>query len=333
MEFTHQGTQRTTPPTTAVPIDILSRQGQHITTNIPSNLDKEPNKPRRAGLEGYLQDAFPNLVQHIHSLVTWEQDDDTLHALLETQDAIIFAASDGGYDPQSGISTYGWVVASNQTVLVTGMGPAEAHPSLANSFRSEGYGAAAALLFLAAFQEFHNIVNNTVTLKLFIDNKSMVDRLNEYMTPWKRSNKHQSRPEVDITNTAEDFLGKFPKFEVRHVKSHQDDDRPLDSLPWSAQLNILADRLATDQRNQMTEPKVIVTNTTNGMLHIQNIAITRDAAQQLWQAASHIPILEYHLNRNSWANTTFQKVDWPAQRAALARFNMADQQRILKFVH
>jgi hypothetical protein len=46
----------------------------------------------------------------------------------------LIMATDGGYEPRSGISTYGWVVATNETVLATGKGPAEAHQTMANSF-------------------------------------------------------------------------------------------------------------------------------------------------------------------------------------------------------
>jgi hypothetical protein len=38
-------------------------------------------------------------------------------------------ASDGGHDPESGISTFGWVIAANTSLMAKGRGPAQAHPS------------------------------------------------------------------------------------------------------------------------------------------------------------------------------------------------------------
>jgi hypothetical protein len=49
------------------------------------------------------------------------------------------------------------VVATNETVLATGKGPAEAHQTMANSFWAEGYGAASALLFVTAYSDYQTL--------------------------------------------------------------------------------------------------------------------------------------------------------------------------------
>jgi hypothetical protein len=46
----------------------------------------------------------------------------------------IEVALDGGFDPASGISTFGWVIAMNRRLTVKGCGPVAAHPELAESF-------------------------------------------------------------------------------------------------------------------------------------------------------------------------------------------------------
>jgi hypothetical protein len=46
----------------------------------------------------------------------------------------IEVASDGGFDPASGISTFGWVIAMNRRLIAKGRGPVAAHPELAESF-------------------------------------------------------------------------------------------------------------------------------------------------------------------------------------------------------
>jgi hypothetical protein len=48
--------------------------------------------------------------------------------------AIINMASDGSYDPGSGIMSYGWVVAVNETIIAKGKGPAERHQDVAQLF-------------------------------------------------------------------------------------------------------------------------------------------------------------------------------------------------------
>lgn len=64
------------------------------------------------------------------------------------QNAVIDTATDGSHDTDSGVITYGWVVAINETVVAEGCGPAEASPALAESFRAEAYGLYAATTFL-----------------------------------------------------------------------------------------------------------------------------------------------------------------------------------------
>jgi hypothetical protein len=242
-------------------------------------------------------------------------------------------ATDGGYDPGTGISTFGWVVASKDTVMVTGRGPAEAHPSLANSFRAEGYGASSALLFIAAFLKLFDVTpSDNMTWYLYIDNKSMVDRLSE--SSWKHKlSRQQLRPEVDITNVAARLIQTLKGVQISHVKSHQDQTTREDELSWPARLNIIADQQATEQRSTMEEPASTVTNTTNGMLYIKGVATTRDVAQLLWRNASQIPLQEYHQSRNQWTEKIFEQINWKAQHDALSRLGTTDQQRILKFVH
>jgi hypothetical protein len=161
----------------------------------------------------------------------------------------------------------------------------------------------------------------------------MVERLSEYTSPWKRKSKHQTRPEVDITNVADELLRKLANVQVLHIKSHQDNETSAEKLSWPARLNIIADEQATEQRTKMKGPTHTVTNTTRGMLHIGEVAITRNADQLLWRTASRIPIQDYYHKRYGWSTSTFQNINWEAQHAALLRFRSADQQRILKFAH
>jgi hypothetical protein len=92
----------------------------------------------------------------------------------------IEVASDGGFDPGTGISTYGWVVAINQDLIAKGRGPTEAHPDLAESFRSKGYGLASVLAFLLASILFLNIPVKGHTWKFYLDNKAMIQRMSSY---------------------------------------------------------------------------------------------------------------------------------------------------------
>jgi ribonuclease HI len=182
-----------------------------------------PSKTHNNSTTEYISNHYSRF-QHLHNSFEWAVDNNITMAHLTSQQ-LTHIATDGGYDPRTGISTYGWVIASNDTILATGRGPAEAHPTMADSFRAEGYGAASALLFVIAYMESNQIPLEHTTWKLHIDNKSMVGRLSEHNKSWARRPKHQTRPESDITNVAEELLRKLPNVQVLHIKGHQDNKK------------------------------------------------------------------------------------------------------------
>jgi hypothetical protein len=69
----------------------------------------------------------------------------------------IDVATDGSYDQGSGKMSFGWVISMDQTVIATGSGPVESHPNLAEPFRAEAYGIAAAVAFIKQMIAFFKI--------------------------------------------------------------------------------------------------------------------------------------------------------------------------------
>lgn len=138
-------------PRTAYPIDIVITTEEQIITSRESN--------RRPQMTTTLQSEYIRLNEHWHI----KQHDPLLKhiQLLMDQEEImdrlqqpvcIEIASDGGFNPTTGRSTYGWAIAIDKINLAMGRGPAAAHPALAESFRSEGYGLASAVLFMHRLQ-------------------------------------------------------------------------------------------------------------------------------------------------------------------------------------
>jgi hypothetical protein len=60
--------------------------------------------------------------------------------------SIFEAASDGGFNPNTGISSFGLTMVINKQIIARGRGAVQAHPKLAESFRAEGYGLTSVLL-------------------------------------------------------------------------------------------------------------------------------------------------------------------------------------------
>jgi hypothetical protein len=153
------------PPTNYIPTDILTITENEIrTANTKPTREKQAKE--RENLRWY-EKAPPNLQQLIGKTEIVFDDDD-----LEIPDkhAVFEIASDGGHDPQSGISTFGWVVAVNKQIIAKGRGPVEVHPELAESFHAERYGLASAGLFIKNLIQEFDVEVNRHTWKIYIDN-------------------------------------------------------------------------------------------------------------------------------------------------------------------
>jgi hypothetical protein len=124
--------------------------------------------------------------------------DDTEDTIFKDSQLKFEIASDGGHDPISGISTFGWVMSVNNSLIAKGQGPVEAHPQLAESFRAEGYGLASAGLFIQNLIKKFNIQMGNHSWQVYINNKSLIQRMETYDTqlPIARWN---LRPDEDIT--------------------------------------------------------------------------------------------------------------------------------------
>jgi ribonuclease HI len=231
-------------------------------------------------------------------------------------------ASDGGFDPATGISSYGWVIAFNRVLIAKGRGPAEAHPDLGESFRSEGYGLASVSAFIMALITFLQISVEDHIWKFYIDNKAMIQRMESYRNsiPNLRWN---LRPDADITNKANVYLRNIPAT-LEHVKSHQDDTKKNRDLTFDAHLNIIADAMATQQRESMEKPVTRVQGD-HCQLVIQERYITRDTQKWLLQKAGEVPIQHYYRQKHGWTGAVFSSIHWEIQHKALRTFQHNDQ--------
>jgi hypothetical protein len=319
---------RQQPPTQAVPIDIIENDINQIRTSPASKWQTE-HASRQTNTTiwyTYPYRSFHHLTGQISLLI----DPDDIPSIFQNK-AHIEMASDGGHEPNTGISTFGWTVAVNKVLIAKGRGPAQAHPSMAESFRSEGYGLASVLVFIKNMIEHHNVSTENHTWTIYIDNMALIQRMEGYSvhTPIPRWN---LRSDEDITHLANELLSHIPA-RLSHIHSHQDDSSDWQQLPFSAQLNTLADELASHQRLLMENPDTDVINLAQAQLRIDDIAVTRDSQRTILQAAGRIPLQEYYQSKLAWSGRVFDSINWTAQRKALRSFTDADQTRILKFVH
>jgi hypothetical protein len=167
-------------------------------TNMPTPL-YQPLQPKRIGTFAELLDSKKTEPFFKDICLTMEESD-----ILDQfqQQALINTATDGGFDQRQGIISYGWVVAVNEMVIAKGKGPAEAHPVIAEAYRGDAYGLAAATTFIREMID-HLSIQPKRRWFFHIDNKALIKQMESYgseqiMARWMHL------PDIDITNHAHD---------------------------------------------------------------------------------------------------------------------------------
>jgi hypothetical protein len=129
------------------------------------------------------------------------------------------------------------------------------------------------------------------------------------------------RAEWDIESVILDVHRRIGwKFEFKHVNSHQDDSIPLRDLPLDVQLNVEADRLATDYlETSQSAGRASLFPTAKCQLLIDDETVSRKLPLAIRFQAGKGPLLEYIMNRNSWSQETLQSINWPAHGSAHSR--------------
>ena len=153
-------------------------------------------------------------------------------------------APDGGLSGTQG--TFGVVLAQGDVELREAAGPVDCNMETGNSKRSELAGYAASLELLCMFVHFLDCRPNLIMhTKTWIDSSSAGRHLESLLKKTNTTSKYPHDP--DLLSHICWMWEQLPT--VTHtigwVKSHQDSETPYINLPRNAQLNVLADRLAT----------------------------------------------------------------------------------------
>jgi hypothetical protein len=138
--------------------------------------------------------------------------------------------------------------------------------------------------------------------------------------------------DYEVTNAVSKRL-QTVTYNIKHVKSHQDAQKPFASLPKPAQYNVLADDEATAKLDEMTKPRYITAPIDNtAMLKINRKTITRRLNHALLEAARLQRQLPYLTDKYGWTKKTFNDIDWDVHQAALKHFPYHDQTKLIKFL-
>ena len=114
------------------------------------------------------------------------------------------------------------------------------------NYRSEWIGLLSMLTYFQILCQFYPFLNTSAPINVYLDNSSLLTRVRHHQNCLYHSPSEALLPECDCLLQIESILDSAPlSFLFHHVKSHQDDDMPSDSLSTPAQTNVRADSLAT----------------------------------------------------------------------------------------
>jgi hypothetical protein len=122
---------------------------------------------------------------------------------------------------------------------------------------------------------------------------------------------------------------------IFHIAGHQDRKQAYDKLNLQGQLNVGADRLASEYQDLFGQalPLVLRFPHTASQLHLSNHGTcTYRFPQTLRRSETEKPLLEYIITRNKWTQAHANMVDWEAHERAIKSQNKR-RIHITKLVH
>jgi exonuclease III len=318
-----------------LPIDVTGYPCQGHFNGVTCRILKNYVEQTPPGV--YLDGTF---AEYVASLADWESELLSTVELLETPHDIIQilnqapfrTGTDGSVIKES--ATFGVVTATaagRRLFTIRGAAPG----SRPQSFRAEGYGGLAVVRFLIRLTHYTGI-NLTQPFQHFLDNTSVITRVSKALKrPWTSPNLTLA-PEWDLIELIKTSYQELDHpADIKWVKGHQDNDRPRENLPLSAQLNCEADDQAGQyQTEHGTQPRPIgpFLPTTMAQLLIQGESVSSHYKTRIREAATLPPYFEYLEEKFHWDEVTRKEIDWPVYKQIIRSFP-AQHTTLVKHLH
>ena len=310
-----------------IPVEIINQNHQQLSAEctIPQIREKEKPKTPDNFLEFLLQQN--PATQFLVNDIEIANDNNNIITLCNEHKKEIIA-SDGGC--KTGRGSFGWIIVINEEVVACAKGPAEGCPATISSFRTESYGMLSATTFITGMNKYFDMPLE-FQWQIYLDSDALIKRLKIHERKIHPFNLPLST-DYDVTRAVAKRL-QTVKYDITHVKSHQDDKKPFASLPKPAQYNVIADQLATEQLQSMKKPRTTTTPIDDtAILVINETTITTKPNHALLEAARLQRQIPFLTHKYGWTKKIFHDIDWDVHQAAIQSFSTNDQTRIIKFI-
>jgi len=229
-------------------------------------------------------------------------------------DSTLYIVTDGGA-MQREKGSFGWVIATDDTIIVEGHGPVWGSP--VDSFRAEAVSLLSVTAFLHEYTSFYD-VHTTCSFVSFTDNLGLIRRLELLLRSDITSPRWTTATDFDVLQELVLLRQQYPFIPVpTHVKGHQDRNADPTTLPWPAQLNVAADHLATYALHRdWTVPKYPTLPSCKAYLLKNKTIITSAEKQTL---SLEIPTSEFFEYLRGRLPDDIDDFSWPTYRSMRRR--------------
>lgn len=325
-------------PKSAVPVDMVEEFGEAAWKLLKQETTIAPPPPRPPA------STFP---EFLDSLPPWELDL-LRHTVLFVDPQMtcfylqlhFFAGCDGSakFGTQG---EFGWSISTYQEDrAATGMGPSRG--AVMDSYRVECSGLLSILRFLIRLAEWFTVMFELWTGVIGTDSQSMLDRLFKKQSP-SQSDHPRLFAELDpllpewdlLVSKIQILLRLLPDVSVLYVKVHQDERRPVEQLPLMAQLNVEADALATQYRQQHGMHMPLVLMSPSAGVHLvtaSGTVLTAKYNEGILEKSTSPDLCKYIQEKNNWTDSTMEKANWSAHGKAL-RSHLHCRVHLSKLLH
>ena len=240
--------------------------------------------------------------------------EENLNISLHNPGAATFLVTDGGAELNSGY--YGWLIATEDTILVTGTGRLACADTQLQSLRPETTSYLACTTFLYTYLKERK---SRVTAKIshHVDNMTVVRRLASYNTQTPQSLAHMMLPDMDIQLQIQENLDLMYKelhvsIQSHHVRGHQDKTKKV--MSWEEKLNVKADDLAAESKDALKPkeeqvPAQVVALWSDG--HMITTKLKKQLHQR-WSLWGNHAMERYLFEKYKWDKGQASTIDWEA---------------------
>ena len=241
----------------------------------------------------------------------------------------LYIVTDGG---KSGTrATFGWVMATEDTILVEGYGRVWGQPQ--QSHRSESFGNIGPLWFLIQFAAWRDMVISRPRIEIHCDNLSLLQHKDNYQT----KGLPYTTPDLDAIIHTMQLCTEIPaKITHHHVLGHQDTrGKKGINLTIPEQYNIRADFLATwaeENIHLFPECHGPFPNHT-ASLHNHHGIITSNEQFILHDSLAEKDYIEYLMRNRNWTSEQVDSVDWHSRNSVVNRLPSNQRKFVSKLTH